>query len=153
MEKQNKQILAIIVSILMIIVLVSAEIITTNISKDLDKKTRDILLTKLPENTEINIDIEIDCSEDECKWSVYQKGLINIQDNIISRHYSVCVSCDKMTESSRVEQRIYTDEEITNKVIEIVQAELVGYTDVITKRENKTYIKTGKIKLNIKEKK
>ena len=147
----KKLTLTIIISILLVGSIIATGISISNKSRDLDKGTRDIILNAIPEN-EISLEVLISCSEDDCIWSAYQDGLINTHDNIISKHYSICVSCEKITKDSRVEERVYTNEEIENKVMDIIEGRITSYANVLTEREDKTYLETGNINLKFLEK-
>ena len=155
----NKQSIAIIISAFMILTLVSAGIFesVSNMDKtsELDKVYRDKLLTKLPEVPkgevkEIKPTIEIDCNEEQCKYSAVQSGLINSYDNIINREY--CSEYNQ-TDSTCITYSTYTVAEIETMVSEKVTSRLSNFANASIERDAKTFDKVSEGTISVVEKK
>lgn len=108
-------IIGIILILGIVTAIVSADIISSlTATKELNRSTREALISVSPRGTtEIRPAITIDCFQDYCKWSAYQEGLINTQDNIILRGSM-------------------TNDELFNKTSYLVQKKLEEYADTIS---------------------
>jgi len=149
----NKQSIAIIISAFMILTLVSAGIFesVSNMDKtsELDKVYRDKLLT-LTTDKDIKPIIEIDCNEEQCKYSATQSGIINSYDNMIERKY--CSEFNQ-TDNSCLTYSTYTVAEIETMVSEQVTSRLENFANASIERDAKAFDKASEGTISVVEKK
>jgi hypothetical protein len=151
----------IILGILLLITLVSAElgILPTFIgTKEIEKVEKDYLIKLVPQTydskgseivKEIKPKININCDNYNCIYSIYQKGIISSYDNPISRKY--CSEVDKQTKKC-LSFSTYSEEEMQNLIIDIVNKRIKEIAKVGIERENKVYDKLSNGVINYNEK-
>ena len=149
----RKQSIATIVSILLVITLVSAGIFESISSIDktttIDKVYRDKLLT-LTTDKDIKPIIEIDCNEEQCKYSATQSGIINSYDNMIERKY--CIDYNQ-TNSTCITYSTYTVAEIETMVSTAVTSRLENFANASIERDAKAFDKASEGTISVVEKK
>lgn len=112
----KKQTLAIICSVLLVITLVTAGVVSViNEQREMSKEDKDILLARTDGDV-INPDVSIyNDGFGSCYWDAYQQGIINTGYNGFN--------CEDMTE-----------QEIEDVVVDAVLEKLEGYADAIKTR-------------------
>lgn len=151
MKKKTMKTLSIVFSILILVVVVSAEIIPqlSNVAetREIDKKYRDELLSQTTDK-EIKPNVSIECNDDYCLWSAEQKGIISSYHNRVDKKY-----CDEYNDTIHecITWIQYTDEEIIDMVTDKVLDRLENYANASLERKVNTPFADGSVEITEKK--
>ena len=130
----KRKILILIIGILLVTTILAGDSLLNiwNKEKPIEKDIKDNLLNNT-NFTEIKIKINIKCSDNECLYSAYQKGIINIKNGKIQKNIKYCKK-EILTKEGWVGCKEWaikqlTDEEIEDAISELVKNKLIKHAE------------------------